>query len=228
MITNKRDFTIGLVLMITFFLVLVYMFLPVFHGQNGLNYLDSLYNSISKGSADYIPKLRKESGELLGREVSVTLALDSEAEAEQVEPLFVKSGAAAERSGAELKVQGDLGAILGNCLDDSAEMFGNRGEAVQAKDGAPEKAVLFHWWKALKALEKQLKKQERFADATVVGNVEKRGVECAYNYYKIVPEKISAKAGTVVLSLVFYVVYTMWYGFGFLYLFQGLGFRLEH
>jgi hypothetical protein len=28
--------------------------------------------------------------------------------------------------------------------------------------------------------------------------------------------------------LIFYVVYTVWYGFGFMYLFEGWGMKLEH
>ena len=33
---------------------------PRFSEANGLDYLDSLYNSISKGSAYYIPKFKEE------------------------------------------------------------------------------------------------------------------------------------------------------------------------
>jgi len=32
----------------------------------------------------------------------------------------------------------------------------------------------------------------------------------------------------VIFSLVFYVVYTLWYGFGIMYMFEGWGLRLEH
>ena len=60
MIANKKEFLKGLGLMAAFVIVLIIFFSPVFNGQNGLNYLDSLYNSISKGSAYYIPKLKEE------------------------------------------------------------------------------------------------------------------------------------------------------------------------
>jgi len=56
----------------------------------------------------------------------------------------------------------------------------------------------------------------------------KKGVECSYNYYGIDPQQISDRLGIVVFSLVFYVLYTVWYGFAILYLFQGLGLKLEH
>jgi len=32
----------------------------------------------------------------------------------------------------------------------------------------------------------------------------------------------------VTFSLVFYVVYTLWYGFGIMFMFEGSGMKLEH
>jgi hypothetical protein len=32
----------------------------------------------------------------------------------------------------------------------------------------------------------------------------------------------------LIAALSFYVVYTMWYGFGLLYLFEGMGIKLDH
>ena len=49
MLANKKEFYSGMGLMAAFLVVLAIMFSPVFGGQNGLNYLDGLYNSISKG-----------------------------------------------------------------------------------------------------------------------------------------------------------------------------------
>jgi hypothetical protein len=228
MIVNKKEFTIGLSMMVLFSVVLAGMFLPMFNGKNFLNYMDSLYNSISKSSADYIPKLSEDCKGYMGKRISLSLALGSEKQAEQTALLFSRGGASVNVTGAQLTVHGDLGRILANCLSDSADMFANQGERVREKYGLPERLVLYNWWKALKIMEKQLNEQKRFGDAKFVASVKKRGVECSYNFYRIVPEKISAKAGIVVFSLAFYVIYTVWYGFAFLYLFQGVGLRLEH
>jgi len=48
-------------------------------------------------------------------------------------------------------------------------------------------------------------------------------IEPAYNFYGIQAVKISEKAGVATGLLVFYVLYTIWYGFGVLYIFEGLG-----
>ena len=52
MIANQKKFYSGAILLSAFMVVLIIIFMPVFDGHNGLSYLDSLYNSISKGSAD--------------------------------------------------------------------------------------------------------------------------------------------------------------------------------
>ena len=42
---------IGIALTVSFIVVLVAFFMPLFDGMNSLDYLDNLFNSISKGSA---------------------------------------------------------------------------------------------------------------------------------------------------------------------------------
>ncbi|MBW2647120.1 MAG: hypothetical protein JRE23_13285, partial [Deltaproteobacteria bacterium] len=60
MIANKKEFYGGFAMLVSFFVVLVIIFSPVFKGHNGLEYLDALYNSISKGSAYYIPAVKED------------------------------------------------------------------------------------------------------------------------------------------------------------------------
>ena len=62
----------------------------------------------------------------------------------------------------------------------------------------------------------------------MVAFVVKKAVESSYNYYKIEPEKIGDRLGIVVLSLVFYVIYTLLYGFAILFMFEGWGLKIGH
>ena len=227
-IAHKKEFFGGFGLLVAFFVVLVIMFSPVFKGQNGLEYLDSLYNSISKGSAYYIPKVKEETDNFMGNSIEVILKLSSEKQAQQTALLFRKGDAMANASGAQLKVAGNLGKILGNCLSDADNMYMNQGEKVSSKYGYNEKRVLFNWWNALNAMDKALKGQKKFKEAKTVALVKKKAVETAYNYYKIQPQKISDRLGIVIFSLIFYVVYTLWYGFAIMFMFEGWGMRLEH
>ena len=228
MIAKKKEFYSGLGLLLVFILVLTLIFSPVIKGKNALEYLDSLYNSISKGSAYYIAKVKKEADRCMGTSLSVTLAMKDEKQAQQTALLFVKSGSSIDVSGRKLKVTGDLGKILMNCLTDSDNMYINDGEAIFDKYGYDERRVLFNWWNATNAMDRELKKQKKFDAAKVVVLVRKKAVEAAYNYYKIEPQNISDRLGVVIVSLAFYVIYTMWYGFAIMYMFEGCGLKLGH
>lgn len=229
MIADKPTFAKGAGLMASFIVIFVLIFMPLFgNGKNGLEYLDDLYNSISKGSAYYIPKLQEEVKPYSGKTVKMSLKMDSSEQALQTEKMMKFSGAATTVSDSLLEVEGDLGKLLENCLADADLMYSNMGDKVKNKYGINERQVLFNWWAAAKLMDKDLKKQKLFKEAMVVTTVKKKGVETSYNYYKIEPQKISAKWGIVLFSLVFYVIYTIWYGFGIMFLFEGWGLRLEH
>jgi hypothetical protein len=154
--------------------------------------------------------------------------MKSALQAEQTVPLFMKAGAQVGQDGAQLTVSGDIVQILNQCLDDSQSMYENDGEAVSKKYGYAAKTVLYNWWSALQAMDFDLKKQKRFKVAKVAETVKNKSVETAYNYYGIESQKISDRFGVVLFSLIFYVVYTLWYGFGIMYLFEGWGLQLEH
>jgi hypothetical protein len=228
MIADKKEFYGGFALLVGFFVVLAIMFSPVFEGKNALNYLDSLYNTISKGSAYYIPKLKKDNAEFKAGPVAITINVKDPGKAERTALLFTKSGATAEVSGSEIKINGDFTKIMENCLDDADNMFNNNGSVISEKYGYPEKEVLFNWWSSIKLMDKEFGKQGKFKEMKLMGSISKKGVECSYNYYKIVPKKITEKIGIVVFSLVFYVVYTMWYGFAIMFMFEGWGLKLSH
>lgn len=229
-----KKLTMGLILMALFTVVLVVIFMPIFPGvgdqkANGLDYLDNLYNTISKGSAYYIPKAKKDSEAFNGKAVEVTLNLPSDKIAQQVVQLAGGAGATASAAGKDVKLNGDWGKILAAALADSDLMYHNKGAEIKAKyQGIDEKSVMHAWWQVFKAAEKDLNRQSKFAEAKMGTNVQQKAVECAYNYYGVNPQNIGDKWGLVAFSLIFYVVYTMWYGFGIMYLFEGAGFRLEH
>jgi len=228
MIASPKKFFGGLALMAAFGVVLVAMFLPLFDGRNALNYMDSLFNSVSKGSAYYVADLKVEAEDRRGNTVAVTLAVANETQARQMADLLRAGGATVQVAEAELRVNGDLGGILGRALQDSDEMFANAGAGVRDRYGYEERRVLFNWWTALQAMDEDLKRQSRFAEAAFVVKVKEKAVECAYNYYGIEPWKVSDRIGLVLFSLVFYVVYTVWYGYAIIFLLEGWGLTLSH
>lgn len=229
MAANKKELAGGIGLMAVFLIVLVMFFMPLLNGKNGLEYLDNLFNSISKGSAYYIPSIKENIGKSeSGKEITVKLSYDSAELATESAALFSKAGATVTEDAEKLNITGDFGNILMNCLEDSDALFHNKGDVLQEKYGIEGRKVLFNWWTSLKAMKKSFDKQEQFDNGKTVYTVMTRAVECSYNYYKIVPESMSNKLGTVIFSLVFYVVYTMWYGYAILFMFEGWGLQIGH
>jgi hypothetical protein len=160
--------------------------------------------------------------------VTLQLKLGDPAVAARAATLLDELGAEVTGSGDTLQVEGGLHAILTACLEDAETAYHNRGDELVATYGMEPKAALHAWWTVLGAAEKDLNRQKLFDAAHLVHAVQTKAVECAYNYYGIEPGKIGDRWGTVLFSLVFYVVYTIWYGYGIMFLFEGLGLRLAH
>jgi len=228
MIADKKKFYGGLAMMAAFIVILIILFMPLFDGQNGLNYLDALYNTLSKGSAYDIPKVMEESDKFKGQSVSVSLTMANREQAQQTAELFKAGGAETIINDANLEVIGDLGRIMASSLADADDMYRNDGKKVSDKYGYNEKRVLFNWWKAFGEMNEDLKNQKKFMEANVVALVMHKALESSYNYYEIEPRKIGDRWGVVLFSLIFYVFYTLWYGFAIMFIFEGWGVALDH
>jgi hypothetical protein len=228
MIYNKKEFYGGGALLAGFFVVLAIIFMPLFNGQNALNYLDALYNSISKGSAYYIPKAMEDAAAFEGKNVELKLAANSSEQAEQLTDQFMAIGALVNRTDNQLRVTGNLGAMLGAILADADAMYNNDDASIKQRYGIDGRRALYNWWTALSLMDGDLKRQKQFKEAKMADTVKTKAVEAAYNYFGIQAESITGRLGVVIFSLVFYVVYTLWYGFAILFLFEGWGLALEH
>ncbi|MGC8720278.1 MAG: hypothetical protein ACP5TY_09770 [Thermodesulforhabdaceae bacterium] len=227
MIRHKKYFIFGVVLTIGFFVILWIMFHPLFGGKNALQAADDLFNSISKGSAYYMKEVRAKVEPLKGKEFSVEVKLSSDQLAENVEKLLVARKFNVTRSKDKISISGDLGTLLLNALEDSDLMYQNKGDVVKSMYGIPEKEAMFAWWNFLKGAQKALMEQKQFAQAKIMNEVITKAVEVGYNFYGINAQSIREKAGIVTFALVFYVIYTMWWGYAIFYLFEGLGLEMK-
>ncbi len=230
MIRNPAAFTKGLLLSVTFFIVLFIIFLPIWgEGQNGLRAADRLFNSISKDSSFFIPRLQKNVNErATNRPITANLSMKSDQMALNTVKIFT-SGAAVEAAvtGPKVTVSGDLGKILSAMLADAEVMFNNNAAELTAKYGFDGKEVLYTWWNIAKEMEKAFTRQGKFADARLVAESNKRGVEVAYNYFGIKAKSAADNAALLAAALIFYVIYTLWWGIGVLFLFEGFGLEMK-
>lgn len=226
-VKNKRSFIRGLVLAISFIGILVAMFSPLFEGENALQAADRLFNSISKGSTDFFPGLIAKVEEYNGKTFIANLRFAEDGSADKAAKIIKGAGATVQQNAGELAVSGDLGGTLRAALADSEAMFDNNEEKLKQKYGLSGKQALFIWWMCLKQMDKELTKQKSFKEAAVVSEVVKKGVEVAYNFFGIESEEARSKAGLLSFAMLFYVVYTLWWGMAVLALFEGVGMQLK-
>jgi len=229
MIHDSRQFGIGVALMAVFLAALVLIFRPMFaNGQNTLDYLDGVFNSTSKASAYYIPAAREKAAKLSGSPLAATITAKSPEQALRAEKLFRAAGAEVAIEGRKLAVSGDLGRILGEALADADAMFKNDGARVSGKYGSDERRVLHAWHGALGEIVRELNRQGRFGESAVVRDALTKGLEPAYNYYGVTAVAMKDMIWIALAALIGYVLYTVWYGYAILYLFEGWGLNLEH
>lgn len=226
-IRDKGAFIKGLLLLISFAVVLFLMFTPLFDGENALQASDRLFNSISKGSTNYIPGIMKQNEAYKAESINVTLKLKDEETSKKAAKLLTAAGAQVGGGGGQITVAGSLTGILGSALKDSLALFNNEDTDFESRYGIRGREALFIWWHTLREIEKDLTRQKRFKDAKFVSTVVKKAVEPAYNYFGISPQTAGSKAGVLTFALVFYVIYTLWWGLAILFLFEGFGLQLK-
>jgi len=227
-IKNKTQFTKGLFLAVTFVGVLALIFSPVFgDGRNGLVYADDMFNKLSKGSSYFIPKVMKSNEKFANTAISASVKFEKPEQIDGTVKLLATAGIEAKNANPDLQINGNLGALMAKILQDSDDMYKNNGAAVAARYGVEEKKVMESWHGMLKGMDKVLKKQGKIEDAKIVSDVMKKAVEPAYNYYKVEAQSVVDKAGIMTGLLVFYVIYTMWWGFAIFYLFDGIGLTMK-
>jgi len=228
LVMNKKEFTRGLFLAVSFLIVLGIMFLPIFgSGRNAFRAADRLYNSIAKGSTYYMPALLQENAAFMGHKVDVVLNLDNPEIFRKASQLYTAAGVQVQEKEPQLHIAGDLGQISALAIQHADTVFHNRGEEIAKQFGFPQREALFIWHYTFKAMGRHLTKQKLFADAAWLEEVNKRGVEVAYNFFRIEPRSAYSSAGILGFSLVFYVIYTLWWGFAILLLFEGLGLEMK-
>ncbi len=226
--TQRKATVKGLMMLAVFVVVLLAMFMPFFNGHNAMEFLDNLYNSISKGSADYGAAVRSEIQDMETDPFSYRVEMASEEQARQAILLLNQTGADNSLDGKNITIEADLKNLLTAAINDSETMFRNDGESIKQKYGYNEKRVLYNWWILFNKLDANLTKEKRFESAKYIKLVQNKVIECSYNYYGIESQNIKEKYLIVIISLIFYVVYTVWYGFGIMHLFEGWGMKLGH
>lgn len=223
-VRNKKTFTIGIIMIASFILCYVGMMSPNFgNGRNGLQYADDMFNSLSKGSAYLIKDAQKVADGQKGTNINLTVKASSTADAVKWGKLYTTAGATVTVKEASVTIDGDFGKILGAVVADSDFMYHNDSKALETKYGYDGREATNNWNNSLKKIDAALKAKSQFPQEFDLVKVQQKALEPAYNYYGIEIKKVSENKSSLAFLLSFYLLYTVWYGFGLYYLFDGLG-----
>ncbi|MBF0538194.1 MAG: hypothetical protein HQL03_08080 [Nitrospirae bacterium] len=224
MIKNSGAFFKGLIIAMCFLGLLFLIFSPVFgDGRNGLVYADDMFNKLAKGSSHFIPALLAGNQKNQDKTISVTFSMDKAEEAELAGKLITTAGVKAVVDKGAISMEGSLGKLIGAVLEDSELMFQNDADKIKSRYEQPGKVVMKAWWGALSKMVKKLEKDGKINEAKAINNVVKKAVEPAYNFYGIQPQNVSDKILLMIALLVFYVFYTIMWGYAIFFMFEGLG-----
>ena len=240
LVRNGKAFTRGLLLMASFVAVFIVFFLPVFPGQdggektNGLVYADHLFNTLSKGSANFFdPGLEradsvdKTATKAQGKNVDLEVPFKDAAQQELAMALLKENKFDVTSAEGKLHIKGELYPLLKVVLADSLLTYENKLDDVGKKHNADGRAVMKTWWQTLTNMIKPMQKAGQVEEATVVATTISKAIEPSYNFYGITPLKVKDNIPLVAGFLIFYVIYTMWYGFAIFELFEGIGLTMK-
>ncbi len=156
--------------------------------------------------------------------VKVTVTMKKADLAETAVQVLTKAGMTASADGARVTYEGNLAAMLNAATTDADSLYHNDAATVTARyDGTHALKAAAAWWYVLSPSIKELQKQRLIAEAQVVDQVLRRAVEPGNNFYSVEPVKVSDHIWLMSGMLIFYVIYTLWYGFAIFELFEGVG-----
>ena len=230
LIREKGPFFRGSLLLVSFLVLFCVLLMPVMRDEygnhlTGLQYADNVFNELSKGSSYFIPGVRKNVQSVDGKVVTITVKLKKAALAPVAAMALQTSGATDVKvDDGKVTFTGDLGKILASATDDSDALYHNDADTVSKKyGGEPALKVAAAWWYLLSPSIKELQKQRLIGEAQVVDHVLRRAIEPGNNFYSVTAAKVSEHVWLMAAMLVFYVLYTLWYGFGIFEMFEGIG-----
>ncbi|SFG27006.1 hypothetical protein SAMN05660649_01214 [Desulfotomaculum arcticum] len=223
MIINKKQFITGIVLLLIFTAVFITIMSPLANGKTLVQAADDLFNQLTKGSTYIIPKVIDNAAKFEGTSFQVSVKAESLEDAEKYAKVFSAAGAQVTSDGGNVNINGDLGKVSVAALKDADVEFQNNGAQLKSEYGMESREVIYCWYNGIKALSAQYKLDNKVAELGLVNDVMTKGLEPAYNFEGIQAVNVKERSGITTFMLLFYVLYTILYGFAIMFIFEGLG-----
>lgn len=231
LIHHRGAFVRGLVMISTFFGVCTFLLFPMLHDNygnklTGLQYADAVFNSLSKGSSYFIPEVKKEVETVKGKEIQANVPLKHELSSGALRVLDTV-GAEASYEDGRLTFKGNLETILLAVTEVGDKLYFNEHKPIELYYHMPALHVSKVWWYILNPSIKDMQRQGKIAEAKVIDQVLRRALEPGNNFYTVDAAKVSEHILLIVGMLAFYILYTLWYGFGIFEFFEGIGLSMH-
>ncbi|MCL5289560.1 MAG: hypothetical protein M1489_00745, partial [Firmicutes bacterium] len=169
-------------------------------------------------------KLLKSTDKYIGTPFEATMTVSSKDDVAKITKVFGTADVKVEPiDDTKVKISGDLGKMAKVALTDADSLFSNEDSKIAGKYGIKGQDAVNYWWTGFNTLEGKYKKEAEADLMNFVKSVNTKGLEVAYNFKGIEAENVADKAGVTAFMLVFYVFYTVFYGFAIMYLMEGLG-----
>ncbi|MEM3927938.1 MAG: hypothetical protein QXW59_00195 [Archaeoglobaceae archaeon] len=218
---GKKELGIGIVLAVSFIATLGLMMSPIVDGKNFIAYADERFDTYAKHSSYFIPEIKSEAGKFQSA-VSLEIDMKSEESAKKTSMLYADF---AEQKGSKVVVNGKLGDILVLALNDAEKGYHNDERYFEEKYGMSAKETLYLWHTSLGLIAKKLEQEQRFEESLFIKTqILMRAIEPAYNFYGLEATPIDIMGGVL---LIFYVIYTLWWGFAIYFIFEGIGIKVK-
>jgi hypothetical protein len=225
LVVNKKEFTLGAVLTVTFFVLLFIVHTSTImrvKGKSLVSYTDEVFVSVSKGSVYFIPELVQIADKYIGKPLDVKIKKNDKAAL-----LFEKVNAKVKINNGELEIKGDLGEILKNILKDADAAFNGEDKGLYDRYGYAGRDVIHQWWQCLKEIESVYKNTKKFDEIKLLKTVRIKALEPTFNFYGIEATSASQHALGISAVIVFYVIYTVWWGYAIYFLSEGVGLMMK-
>jgi hypothetical protein len=225
MIRDRRRFLLGAAGLAVFAVSLALWGLPFREGPSGLERADRFFNRLAKHSAHRFSDQRKEAGEFLETRFEAACVLKEAEDAPRLARVLASGGIETEVHGATVRLRGYLGRAAAAAIDDAELLYCGEEQTLAGKYGFSGREAVYWWWTAFGAVYRRQVEERRIEESNFASAIRTKVCEPAYNFAGFEPVSAAESAAPLAGILVFYVLYTVWYGFSIFFLFEGLGIR---
>ncbi len=224
LVVDRGKFGLGLAGLAVFTLLLVAGVLPRRDGTALLAQADRFFNQLAKGSIDYLPEARQMTESLGNPAIDLGVRPRDLVDAEELRRVVASSGCQATTTAdGRTRVVGTMNQLAQAALDDAERMAANDFAGLEQRHQMPAVDVIYCWWTVFDGLTRRYVQENEPREANFTKFVAAKVLEPAFNFRGVEARSIRGEVGPLAGLLGFYLLYTVWYGFAILLVFEGLG-----